>query len=80
MKQPKDQDPEVAALLPAVYAELRRIATANMARMPMGTTLFTLGTDSMVALTLAKSGSGSIAFASKEKPPITSRSSVEFEE
>ena len=39
MKQPKDQDPEVAALLPAVYAELRRIATANMARMPMGTTL-----------------------------------------
>ena len=39
MKLPKDQDPEIAALLPAVYAELRRIATANMARMPMGSTL-----------------------------------------
>jgi len=39
MKQTKDQDPEIAALLPAVYAELRRIATANMARMPMGSTL-----------------------------------------
>ena len=39
MKQPKDHGTEVAALLPAVYAELRRIATANMARMPMGSTL-----------------------------------------
>ena len=39
MKQLKDQDPEVAALLPTVYAELRRIASANMARMPMGSTL-----------------------------------------
>jgi RNA polymerase sigma factor (TIGR02999 family) len=40
MKQPtRDQDPDVAALLPAVYKELRRIASANMARMPMGTTL-----------------------------------------
>jgi RNA polymerase sigma factor (TIGR02999 family) len=39
MKQPRNQDPEIAALLPAVYAELRRIATANMARMPMASTL-----------------------------------------
>jgi RNA polymerase sigma factor (TIGR02999 family) len=39
MNHSKDQDTEVAALLPAVYAELRRIATANMARMPMSTTL-----------------------------------------
>jgi RNA polymerase sigma factor (TIGR02999 family) len=39
MKQSKDQDPEIAALLPAVYAELRRIASANMARIPMGATL-----------------------------------------
>ena len=39
MTQPRDQDPEIAALLPAVYAELRRIASANMARMPMGSTL-----------------------------------------
>jgi RNA polymerase sigma factor (TIGR02999 family) len=39
MKQCKDQDPEVAALLPAVYQELRRIASANMARMPGGSTL-----------------------------------------
>jgi RNA polymerase sigma factor (TIGR02999 family) len=39
MKQPKDQAPEIAALLPAVYAELRRIASANMARMPVGSTL-----------------------------------------
>jgi RNA polymerase sigma factor (TIGR02999 family) len=38
-QQSKDQAPEVAALLPAVYAELRRIASANMARMPMGNTL-----------------------------------------
>jgi RNA polymerase sigma factor (TIGR02999 family) len=38
-QQPTDQDPEVAALLPAVYEELRRIASANMARMPMGSTL-----------------------------------------
>ena len=34
-----DGDPQVAALLPSVYRELRRIATANMARMPAGTTL-----------------------------------------
>ena len=34
-----DGDPQVAALLPSVYKELRRIATANMARMPAGTTL-----------------------------------------
>jgi RNA polymerase sigma factor (TIGR02999 family) len=39
MTHPKDQDPEIAALLPAVYAELRRIAMANMARMPMTSTL-----------------------------------------
>jgi RNA polymerase sigma factor (TIGR02999 family) len=39
MSHSKDQDTEIAALLPAVYAELRRIATANMARMPMSTTL-----------------------------------------
>lgn len=39
MNPPKDQDPEVAALLPAVYAELRRIATSNMARLPTGSTL-----------------------------------------
>lgn len=38
-RQTKDQDPEVVALLPTVYAELRRIATANMARMPTGSTL-----------------------------------------
>ena len=36
---PKDQDPKVAALLTTVYAQLRRIATANMARMPVGSTL-----------------------------------------
>lgn len=34
-----DQGPEVAALLPSVYQELRRIAMANMARMPVGSTL-----------------------------------------
>jgi RNA polymerase sigma factor (TIGR02999 family) len=39
MSHSKDQDTEIAALLPAVYAELRRIATANMARMPMSSTL-----------------------------------------
>jgi RNA polymerase sigma factor (TIGR02999 family) len=38
-QQLQDQNPEIAALLPAVYAELRRIASANMARMPMGSTL-----------------------------------------
>src|SRR5215216_2547099 len=37
--QPTDRDTEANALLPSVYAELRRIATANMARMPAGTTL-----------------------------------------
>ncbi|HKS55770.1 MAG TPA: ECF-type sigma factor [Steroidobacteraceae bacterium] len=36
---PKDRDPEITALLPSVYRELRRIANANMARMPAGTTL-----------------------------------------
>ena len=39
MSHSKDQDSNVAALLPVVYAELRRIATANMARMPVGSTL-----------------------------------------
>jgi RNA polymerase sigma factor (TIGR02999 family) len=40
MKQkPEDQNLRIAALLPTVYAELRRIASANMARMPMGSTL-----------------------------------------
>lgn len=39
MTQPTDRDSEITALLPAVYAELRRIATANMARLPAGTTL-----------------------------------------
>jgi RNA polymerase sigma factor (TIGR02999 family) len=34
-----DRDIEIAALLPAIYRELRRIATANMARMPGGSTL-----------------------------------------
>jgi RNA polymerase sigma factor (TIGR02999 family) len=36
---PKDRDSEIAALLPSVYRELRRIANANMARMPAGSTL-----------------------------------------
>jgi RNA polymerase sigma factor (TIGR02999 family) len=39
MQQPTDRDAEISAILPAVYRELRRIATANMARMPAGTTL-----------------------------------------
>ena len=39
MTPPKDRDTEIAALLPSVYQELRRIANANMARMPAGTTL-----------------------------------------
>jgi RNA polymerase sigma factor (TIGR02999 family) len=39
MSKLTDPSPEVAALLPSVYQELRRIATANMARMPAGTTL-----------------------------------------
>jgi RNA polymerase sigma factor (TIGR02999 family) len=39
MNDPRDRDSQVAALLPSVYKELRRIATANMARMPAGTTL-----------------------------------------
>lgn len=39
MTQPTDRDTEITALLPAVYKELRRIATANMARLPAGTTL-----------------------------------------
>lgn len=36
---PRDRDTEIAALLPSVYQELRRIATASMARLPAGTTL-----------------------------------------
>lgn len=39
MTQPTDRDTEITALLPAVYKELRRIANANMARLPAGTTL-----------------------------------------
>jgi RNA polymerase sigma factor (TIGR02999 family) len=39
MTFPTDRDPQTAALLPTVYRELRRIATANMARLPGGTTL-----------------------------------------
>jgi RNA polymerase sigma factor (TIGR02999 family) len=39
MSSPADRDPQVAALLPTVYDELRRIASANMARMPGGGTL-----------------------------------------
>lgn len=39
MTEPTDGDPQVTALLPCVYEELRRIATANMARMPAGGTL-----------------------------------------
>ena len=36
---PTDRDQKTTALFPSVYAELRRIANANMARMPAGTTL-----------------------------------------
>ena len=39
MNHPTDGDPEIASLLPSVYRELRRIANANMARLPAGTTL-----------------------------------------
>jgi RNA polymerase sigma factor (TIGR02999 family) len=39
MKQPTDRDAEIDAILPSVYKELRRIATANMGRMPVGCTL-----------------------------------------
>jgi|SRR5688572_27352362 RNA polymerase sigma factor (TIGR02999 family) len=39
MSSRPERDPQVAALLPSVYAELRRIANANMARLPAGTTL-----------------------------------------
>lgn len=39
MSEPTDGAQEIVAFLPTVYAELRRIATANMARMPAGTTL-----------------------------------------
>ena len=39
MKQPTDRDAEIDAILPAVYKELRRIASANMGRMQVGTTL-----------------------------------------
>jgi RNA polymerase sigma factor (TIGR02999 family) len=39
MQHPTDRDEKITALLPSVYRELRRIANANMARMPAGTTL-----------------------------------------
>lgn len=39
MDLPTDRDPEIDAILPSVYKELRRIATANMGRMPVGSTL-----------------------------------------
>ncbi len=39
MDLPTDRDAEIDAILPAVYKELRRIATANMGRMPTGSTL-----------------------------------------
>jgi RNA polymerase sigma factor (TIGR02999 family) len=39
MKYPTDRDAEIDAILPSVYKELRRIATANMGRMPIGSTL-----------------------------------------
>jgi len=39
MTLPTERDIEIAVLLPCVYKELRRIALANMARMPSGSTL-----------------------------------------
>jgi RNA polymerase sigma factor (TIGR02999 family) len=39
MDLPTDRDAEIDAILPSVYKELRRIATANMGRMPVGSTL-----------------------------------------
>ena len=39
MDLPTDRDAEIDAILPSVYQELRRIATANMRRMPVGSTL-----------------------------------------
>ena len=39
MDLPTDRDAEIDAILPSVYQELRRIATANMGRMPVGSTL-----------------------------------------
>src|SRR5688572_8655425 len=39
MDLPTDRDAEIDAILPSVYKELRRIATANMRRMPVGSTL-----------------------------------------
>jgi RNA polymerase sigma factor (TIGR02999 family) len=39
MTLPTERDIEIAVLLPSVYKELRRIAMANMARMPAGSTL-----------------------------------------
>lgn len=39
MKYPTDRDAEIDAILPSIYKELRRIATANMARIPVGSTL-----------------------------------------
>ncbi len=39
MDLPTDRDAEIDAILPSVYKELRRIATANMGRMSVGSTL-----------------------------------------
>jgi RNA polymerase sigma factor (TIGR02999 family) len=39
MNLPTDRDAEIDAILPSVYKELRRIASANMGRMPVGSTL-----------------------------------------
>jgi len=39
MKEPTDREAEIAAIVPSIYRELRRIAIANMARMPSGSTL-----------------------------------------
>jgi RNA polymerase sigma factor (TIGR02999 family) len=39
LTHPTDGDPQVTALLPSVYEELRRIASTNMARMPVSSTL-----------------------------------------
>jgi RNA polymerase sigma factor (TIGR02999 family) len=39
MDLPTDRDAEIDAILPSVYKELRRIATVNMGRMPIGSTL-----------------------------------------
>lgn len=39
MNEPTEWEIEIAVLLPSVYKELRRIAMANMARLPSGSTL-----------------------------------------